>query len=855
MSVYNDKLLLLSRAHLLMSELEGLRLEATSFTAINDLTCFQILRLSRKKEEVSLPYHQFKSVLTALSALKTSLFYIIKGDWKGIGIYLACQQQLVEEIKELVGAQFTHFDSQEIALTTLNLPRQHAGFVSGLPKILEKEETTATLFPLLQTLLGKEFSIIIAAKSLSLQAVNPLLDETLKEQEETSQDINNSLSQSVALGERQFQKINFHAQLYQERLTLFSKMFQQALASGFWQVQCLLAATTGEVFEQLASVFKGHFSSQQDVLEQLKVFKVTNPEYLDQHLGFYHLIDSISSTSHPLAQAKIQEHSYLNQTLMSTDYLASYFQFPEQEVPGFAIDEDVAFEVTNRRLCVTKPFSIGEIINNGTQLQTPYQIPLNDLTRHTLVIGMTGSGKTNTSKSLLKELWQTHGIPFLVIESAKREYWDLANINERFENLNVFTLGEESIQRGVPYRLNPFEVIGTASIQAHIDRLFATFKASFDLVSPTPFILEQALYAVYEDYGWDIVTGENVTGQNSYPNLTDLILKVDEIVAGSGYSGEILSNIQASLRARLNSLRLGGKGMMLDVERSFPIADILAVPTVLELEDLGDDETKSFVIGLLLTQLYEYRQSYNQAIGSSNLTHLLVIEEAHRLLANETGSDSPKAKAITFFTNLLAEIRSFGQGIYIADQIPTKLASETLKNTNLKLVHRTVMQEDREIIGDAMNMTDEQKSYLSNLRRGTAAVYAEGDSRPKLVRLPLVVSSLEQTREQILYRTYQKFTHHLTSAETSLPEQYQLTIETAMPESFVKQFAALAKTQGIISVISKSKEHFERLFPDASIAEQELIWAHLINQLPLPRHLVKEYLASYRKGVADGKLF
>ena len=31
-------------------------------------------------------------------------------------------------------------------------------------------------------------------------------------------------------------------------------------------------------------------------------------------------------------------------------------------------------------------------------------------------------------------------------------------------------------------------------------------------------------------------------------------------------------------------------------------------------------------------------------------------------------------------------------GIFIADQIPTKLAPDTIKNTNLKVVHRTVAE-------------------------------------------------------------------------------------------------------------------------------------------------------------------
>ena len=48
------------------------------------------------------------------------------------------------------------------------------------------------------------------------------------------------------------------------------------------------------------------------------------------------------------------------------------------------------------------------------------------------------------------------------------------------------------------------------------------------------------------------------------------------------------------------------------------------------------------------------------------------------------------------------------------------------------------MQEDRELIGQSMNMSNEQIQYLSSLKRGEAAVYAEGDMRPKLLKMPYV---------------------------------------------------------------------------------------------------------------------
>lgn len=44
---------------------------------------------------------------------------------------------------------------------------------------------------------------------------------------------------------------------------------------------------------------------------------------------------------------------------------------------------------------------------------------------------------------------------------------------------------------------------------------------------------------------------------------------------------------------------------MMNAKRSVPIEKLLSKPTILELEDLGDDDTKAFVMGLLLVQLYD----------------------------------------------------------------------------------------------------------------------------------------------------------------------------------------------------------------------------------------------------------
>lgn len=53
---------------------------------------------------------------------------------------------------------------------------------------------------------------------------------------------------------------------------------------------------------------------------------------------------------------------------------------------------------------------------------------------------------------------------------------------------------------------------------------------------------------------------------------------------------------------------------------------------MLELDSIGDDDVKSFVISMIMVQVYEFRKSQLGNVTKKGLSHVLLIEEAHRLL-------------------------------------------------------------------------------------------------------------------------------------------------------------------------------------------------------------------------------
>lgn len=472
--------------------------------------------------------------------------------------------------------------------------------------------------------------------------------------------------------------------------------------------------------------------------------------------------DSTPEPVRTFACGPTQTRPELFTTRLHSAELATLAQLPRQEFPGYSITDYARFDVDLPPETAVSPtqepiINIGQVLDGGQPTHDWFTLKRSDFAKHGLIAGVTGSGKTNTVFYLLDKLWNSGqgGVPFLVIEPAKTEYRDLLK-NGRFEgHLRIYTLGDE---RFAPLRLNPFEfeihdAHNRIPVQTHIDYLKSVFNAAFVLYAPMPYVLEMCLHEIYEDRGWDLTTGQNrrlpdaLRGQEShypvFPTLTDLFLKIDDVVDRLGYDIKLERDIKASLKARIGSLRLGGKGLMLDVSHSVPMTMLLSQPTVLELEQIGNDDEKAFIIGLILTRLYEYRRvQARQHDSLPKLQHVTVFEEAHRLLKNvntEVGTEdaNTKGQAVETFTNMLAEIRAYGQGVLIAEQIPTKLTPDAIKNTNLKIMQRIVAEDDRDVMGGAMNLTEAQKRQVTALRTGQAVVYAEGADRPYLLRIPM----------------------------------------------------------------------------------------------------------------------
>jgi hypothetical protein len=549
-----------------------------------------------------------------------------------------------------------------------------------------------------------------------------------------------SSAATTSVNQQSHEQVDRVAQYCERLLEVGHEKLEAGLGEGMWRASATLLTRNEEQREWAGALLRSVFAGRESQPQPVEVHF---------HQSSQLAAAAVATLRSPAAQTIRPGILDLGanplQTALCSSDLGLLVELPRKEAAGFrvTIPRDFALDVDERR---GRQVQIGKVLGPYGPTSRTFNIQLDNLTRHVMVAGVTGSGKTNTNLHILNQLWRTYQIPFLVIEPAKAQYRNLLGA-EGFADLQVFAPGYRQV---APLRLNPFEFPPGVDPQAHIAHLYTVFNAAFILYAPMPYVLERALYEVYEDRGWDLGAGNHPeenpeTGEVrflAFPTVTDLYQKIGEVVDRLGYDQRIRMDVTAGLQARVDSLRVGQKGQTFDCRRSVPFDAILSKPTILELAHLGSDDERAFLMGLLLMRLYETLMLAGESPG---LKHVTLIEEAHRLLT-KTSTDvdaetaNTKGQAVGTFCNILAEIRAYGEGVIVADQIPSKLATDVLKNTNLKIMHRMVAADDRELMGGTMNLLGQQKMAVTALPRGQAVVFAEGSETPSLVAVPLFPS-------------------------------------------------------------------------------------------------------------------
>lgn len=202
----------------------------------------------------------------------------------------------------------------------------------------------------------------------------------------------------------------------------------------------------------------------------------------------------------------------------------------------------------------------------------------------------------------------------------------------------------------------------------------------------------------------------------------------------------------AALKTRFEYLLRGKRGAILNVDKSTDHNNLFAHNAVINVSRITAQKDKALMMALITLALYEYRISkylhnlkYREKAQENKLLHLTVIEEAHNLLAKPSADygrsgDSQKISS-EMFSNILSEIRSYGEGIMIVDQVPAKLIPDAIKNTNYKIVHRLVAPDDAQSMAAALSLRGDPKDLISSLAQGEAIIFGDRDDAAAWVKI------------------------------------------------------------------------------------------------------------------------
>lgn len=541
--------------------------------------------------------------------------------------------------------------------------------------------------------------------------------------------ITKTVSQNDSLSDTEGQSVGFTQEIANKRaqhlVDYLDKQLivrlQKGLTKGLFHTAVYLAAEDRSTYQRLKKNVCATFQGSETTLSPLEIYDLP-AEAHGQFLCLPKITPQVSAQELLFHSLEKGAHGTLG-SLLTADELAIVASLPQRELQGIRRRKTVDFAVDLPAVTDSAGLDLGAVIDRGRKNpKNRVQLARSDLNKHVFVTGVTGAGKTTTCLNLLLE----SGLPFLVIEPAKTEYRALAEAEQAVE---YYRPNGDQYQS---FRLNPFALVRQGQrVKSHAGFLKNAFAAVFPMEASMPMMVEAAILAAYEEKGWDLDENEYLLGDNpfdplsnAWPTMSMMIEQLDRLIPTYGLGKEFEEKYRGSLVSRLRSLTDGTLGRVLDVPQSMDFHSLLTRCSVIELEELQSGEEKALIMAFLLGAINETMRDHHA--NNPDFRQLTLIEEAHRLLSRPEAGDKAAALAVESFADMLAEVRKYGTGLIIADQIPAKLIPDVIKNTHCKIVHRLFAEDDRRAMGEAMMMDEEQRNFLPNLQTGEAIVFCGG---------------------------------------------------------------------------------------------------------------------------------
>lgn len=389
---------------------------------------------------------------------------------------------------------------------------------------------------------------------------------------------------------------------------------------------------------------------------------------------------------------------------------------------------------------------IGKFID-GTYLD----LNENHFTTHLLCVGMTGSGKTGFSISILEKLALLK-IPTLILDPKG----DLGNLFLIFPELNTddfapYTDEPEKISKIWKENLEK-EGIGKdelLKLKDSVERRIITPGLSFcsplnilpSFLAPSSFEMKNDIENVRERIR-NIISGIfKLIGKEPDPFSDTAFIFLSMCVEYFFNNGKNLS--LEELIFSLENPPFTTMGVM-PLEKVFPLKErrelafklnnLIASPqfsswfngfplnfndlfytregkvchTIVYLNHL-EENLKQFAVTIILNELYNFIRKQK---GTEELKYLLYFDEISGFLPPSPSNPPSKQPLL----NLLKKARAFGLGVYLATQNPIDLDYRALSNIGIYAIGRLHTQQDKDRIRDFIGRDENAMENISNLK-------------------------------------------------------------------------------------------------------------------------------------------
>lgn len=546
-----------------------------------------------------------------------------------------------------------------------------------------------------------------------------------------------------------------------------TKRLNQGRNYGFWNTGIYVLGNTPRDVVTVTGMLRSIYSGEETYYEPIRLHQFSPHSkalsIVRDRFELLPMIDPDVTKQKDFEYGKDQWHvfgenyQYLS-TPINTHELSLVTSLPRRDVPGLRFVKTAVRFANNPAELSDDKITLGRIVDTGIPQSNTYDIDPNSLVRHALVAGSTGSGKSTTCKRILREILG-RDVPVMIIEPAKDDYvrWAI-EMNKSLppeKQFRIFMPGVDELD-GVkmePLHLNPFEPASIKGVKVDLLQHCETFITLLNACLPgedvVPILIEETAYETIRDVAEvlnrDLEEGA-VEPLDSYPRIRDMEIMASQIMARKQYFQQNKDNLTEILITRFKYLRRGTRGKILNVYRSVDFDALFSGNVIINLSRLSGSKDKALIMSMLMQALYEYRVScyvhdaaYRARAQQNKLMHLTLIEEAHNVLMkpdSHAASGNPQRAAADLFGNMLSEVRGYGQGFIVVDQVPTRLIDDAIKNTNYKIVHRLTAPDDQEVMASCMAFRDDQKYIIPALEKGNAIICGDEDDAAAWVRIP-----------------------------------------------------------------------------------------------------------------------